>query len=99
MKYTIVTPERIVKTGETSSCTVPTVEGELTILPGHIPLLSTLQPGVVVLRHNGDEELLAVSTGFLEVCGGDELVLMADSAERADELDGQAIERAEAEAR
>jgi len=61
----IVTPERIVFEGQGESLTVMTESGEITILPGHIPLVTILRPGEMRFKQNGEENLLAVSTGFL----------------------------------
>lgn len=68
-------------------------DGELGILPHHAPLLSTLKPGPLVIRHGGQETLLLVGGGFLEVLP-DRVTVLADAAERAGELSEQAAEEA-----
>lgn len=73
--------------------------GEITILPNHIPLVSALVPGTVMVRKSGQEQYLAVSGGFIEVRGGNEVVVLADTAERAEELEVEAIEAARERAR
>jgi len=77
----------------------PTVEGVIGILPRHAPLLTALAPGVMLLKRDGTEESLAVAGGFLEV-NRDRVLVLADTAEREDEIDEQhaAEARAEAEA-
>jgi F-type H+-transporting ATPase subunit epsilon len=90
----IVTPERVVFSEENvDSVTVPGADGELTILPSHAPLMTLLQPGALTLRRNNDENDIALSGGFLEV-RDDELVILADTAERSEEIDQQRAEEA-----
>jgi F-type H+-transporting ATPase subunit epsilon len=95
----IVTPERIVFEDEVDSITAMTGSGEVTILPGHVPLVSTLTPGEARVKKAGEEYLLAVSTGFLEVRGGNQIVVLADTAERVEELELAKIEEARERAR
>lgn len=95
----ITTPERIVFEGKVDTVVLPTPMGEIGILPHHIPLVSLLSPGELRLT-NGDElTLLAVSGGFIEVQPS-RVVVLADTAERADEIDearaDEARKRAEA---
>lgn len=101
IKFEVVTPERVVLKKQVLQATVPTEDGEITILPEHIPLMSILKPGVVEMKlEDGELELMSVSGGFIEVMR-DKIVILADTAERADELDEARIEeaRARAEAR
>jgi F-type H+-transporting ATPase subunit epsilon len=94
LKFSIVTPERIVFEETVRQVTVPTTEGEITILPDHIPLVSVLKAGVVELKRlDGETEIMAVSGGFLEVLP-DKVVILADTAEMAHELDESRIEAA-----
>ncbi|MDQ4075241.1 MAG: ATP synthase F1 subunit epsilon [Chloroflexota bacterium] len=71
---------------------LPGSEGELGILPKHTPLLTALQPGVIVIRKDGNEELFAVGGGFADV-RPNKVTVLARSAEYAEEID---VERAEA---
>ena len=92
IKFEIVTPERVVLKEEITQITVPTKMGEITVLPNHIPLVASLLPGVVhVKKKNGQDEIMSISGGFLEVLK-DKVVILADTAERAEELD---LDRAE----
>jgi len=92
IRFEITTPERVVLKEEVAQITVPTRNGEITILPNHIPLVSVLEPGVIeVIKSNGEREVMSVSGGFIEVLK-DKVVILADSAERAEEID---IDRAE----
>jgi len=64
-----------------------TKSGEITVLPNHIPLVSSLQPGVIhIKKKNGEDEIISISGGFLEVLK-DKVVILADAAERAEEID------------
>ena len=89
----IVTPSRQLYSGEVEMITMPGVEGEMGILAGHAPLLTTLNIGEITLHSaDGEPEYIAVSGGVAEVLP-DKVIVMARSAERADEID---IARAEA---
>jgi F-type H+-transporting ATPase subunit epsilon len=94
IKFEIVTPERVILKREVFQITVPTTTGEITILPDHIPLVSVLQPGVIeVKRTDNVSEIISVSGGFIEVMK-DKVVILADTAERAEELDEERIKTA-----
>ncbi len=92
IKFEIVTPERIVLKKNVYKVTVPTESGEITVLPKHEPLISILVPGVLeLLDENDKKEVVSLSGGFIEVLRN-KVVILADSAERAEEID---LERAE----
>lgn len=94
LKLKIVTPERILFESKVSQVSVSTIMGEITILPNHIPLVSQLVPGEIVVRNGKEEEeLMAVSGGFVEVLP-DQVVILADTAERAEEIDEARAEEA-----
>ena len=95
----IVTPEKTVYEDKVDSVTLMTGSGEITVLPNHVPLVSTLKAGELKLIKNGEEEFLAASTGFIEVRPGNNVVILADSAERAEELELEKIEEAKERAR
>ena len=98
IKFEIVTPERVVLSRDITQVTVPTTYGEITVLADHIPLVSILKPGVLEIKTaEGKMEIMAVSGGFLEVMR-DKIVVLADTAERAEELDEKRIEEARARA-
>lgn len=78
---------------DVESVTLPTPDGLITVLPRHIPLVTLLVPGELKYRKEGAEHFLAVSRGIVEVRPGSQLVILADSAERAEHID---LERAEA---
>ena len=91
IRLDIVTAERQVYSGEVDVVIARGIEGELAILPHHTPLMTTLQPGELRVKQGGEEFSLAVSGGFLEV-RPDRVTILADAAERAEEID---ISRAE----
>jgi F-type H+-transporting ATPase subunit epsilon len=90
----IITPERVVfSEPDVDSVTLPGVEGELTVLPSHAPLMTALNPGPLLFRKGGQEIDVALSGGFLEV-RDDKVIVLADSAERSDEIDAARAEEA-----
>ncbi len=93
LKVEIVTPERIVHTTSGEEVLLPTIEGTLGIRKGHMPLITLLSAGEIVVKRDGREDLYAVQGGFVEILGNVVRVL-ADSAEREDELDEQRIRQA-----
>lgn len=89
----IVTGERVVfQMDDVDMAVVPGVDGMLGILPGHAQLISLLQNGELRVKKGGAEESIVVFGGFVEV-SHDRVTVLADTAERASEID---IERAEA---
>jgi F-type H+-transporting ATPase subunit epsilon len=86
LKIDIVTAERIVYSAEVDTVIAPGVSGQLGILPHHAPLMTTLQAGELVVRKGGQEEIMAISGGFIEV-RPDHVIVLADQAERAEEID------------
>jgi len=94
----IVTPDHLAYSGEVESLTVRGVEGDLGILPGHIPMVTPLQVAPLVIKTGKKTSQIAVNGGFVEV-RKDKVVVLAESAEAAEEIDLQraqaAKERAE----
>lgn len=97
LQLKIITPERIVLDEAVDSVTLPTTEGEITILPDHIPLISTLASGDIVARVNGEDVPMAVSGGFVEVSNND-VKILADFAEHVSDLSEDAVAKARARA-
>lgn len=89
----IATPERVVLEDEVDQITLPTQTGEITVLPNHIPLITNLVPGIMEAKKNGEEISMAVSGGFMEL-HNNELTVLADTAERAEEIDLEEAEEA-----
>jgi F-type H+-transporting ATPase subunit epsilon len=95
----IVTPERTVLSEQAASVQVPAVDGSLGILAGHAPLLAELGVGECRVRlADGSEEQFALAGGFLEV-SRERVTVLADTAERATEIDPTRAEEALARAR
>lgn len=89
----IVTGERVVFTeSDVDMVVAPGTDGSLGILPKHAPLITTLAQGELRVKKGGSEQSLVVFGGFMEVTG-DKVIVLADSAERAEEID---VARAEA---
>jgi F-type H+-transporting ATPase subunit epsilon len=93
----IVTPERLVYEDEVDSVNLPGIEGELGILPHHAPLLSILGVGELRIRKGGAEESFAIVGGFVQV-RPDKVVVMAETADLAGEIDLAKAEEARREA-
>lgn len=92
MKLNIITPEKVVFSDDVDQVTIPTQDGEITVLPQHIPLVGLLKAGELIIK-KGDEIIpLAVSGGMLQV-RADGVTILADTAERVEEI---LEERAEA---
>ncbi len=91
IRLDIVTAERVVYSEDVDVVVAPGVEGQLGILPHHAPLMTILQAGELWVRRGGEEFFLAIAGGFLEV-RPDRIIVLADAAERAAEID---IARAE----
>ncbi|MCI7718921.1 F0F1 ATP synthase subunit epsilon [[Pasteurella] aerogenes] len=91
LKLTVVSAEKSIFTGEVKSIQASGIEGELGILPGHTPLMTAIKPGIVKLTlENGNEEVIYVSGGFLEV-QPTIVTVLADVAIRGKELDADRI--------
>jgi F-type H+-transporting ATPase subunit epsilon len=98
LRVDVVTAERLVFTDDVDEVIAPGSEGELGILPRHAALMTTLQAGALRVKQGTNVTDLAIGGGFLEV--RDNLVLvLADSAERAEEIDVERARAAEARAR
>lgn len=94
LKCTITTPEKVVSEMEILQITIPTDNGEITILPNHIPLVGIIKYGTIHMRlANNSEEFIAVFGGFFKVDNSG-INILADSANQINELDLEKIEMA-----
>jgi F-type H+-transporting ATPase subunit epsilon len=93
----IVTPEARVYSDTVDTVVLPTVEGEIGILPGHIPLLTQVEVGDLRVTKNGAVHHLAVGGGFVQV-EGDRVVVLAENAMKEELIDEAAVEKAVARA-
>lgn len=95
MTLRIVTPQGVVFTDEdVQSATLMTESGEITVLPRHIPLVSIIVPGEMIVRKPGSQLFLAIAHGILEIRQGSEVVVLADRAEYASDLNQQQAQEA-----
>ncbi len=87
----VVSSEKTLYTGEASMVVAPGIGGELGILPRHAPLLTQIKPGILkIMQENGEELLMYVSGGILEV-QPDKVTVLADVAERGEDLDEERV--------
>ena len=93
----IVTPEKKVFSDQANSLTLPTTEGEIGILPGHLPLITQLIPGHLVVQQGQSVQHLAVDRGFAEVFS-DKVSVLTEGAIDVKAIDLTAIEAAQARA-
>ena len=101
LKLKIVTPEKLILEEMVDQVTLPSTEGELTVLPEHVPMIAGLASGDVVAFVNGEHVPMAVSGGFVEVKNVDgqtEVAVLADFAEHVVDITDEAIKAAEAKA-
>ena len=102
LQLKIVTPEKLILEEMVDSVTIPTTEGEITILPEHIPLVAGLASGDIVARTNGEDIPMALVGGFVEVKnnkdGITEVAILADFAEHIGSITDEEIEKAKAKA-
>lgn len=92
--FKIITPERVVYEANVDSITLPAREGEITVLPHHKPIVSLLSSGVITVRNDSGEAHIASSGGFVEVLPQSKVIVLADTAERAEELAWEIVEEA-----
>jgi F-type H+-transporting ATPase subunit epsilon len=94
----ITTPEKTIYKEEVDSVTVPTVEGEITVLANHASFVGLVVPGALTVRTGNNEKYLAVSGGAIEIMPGSRCVILTDSADRAEDLVVEEIEKAKTRA-
>ena len=97
MQCDIVTQERVLFSGQVNAVSLPGTEGRMGILPNHSALLTSLGFGEIILRTGDQEQYFAVGGGFAEV-QPEKVVVLADTAEHAEEIDIDRAERARARA-
>src|SRR5690554_6215823 len=89
----IVTPQDRVFNDTADSVVIPTTNGEIGVLPGHIPLLTQVESGELRVERNGQIQHLAVGGGFAQV-SGDTVSVLAESAISEEKIDESAVEEA-----
>jgi F-type H+-transporting ATPase subunit epsilon len=96
MRLKIITPRKIVLEEEISAVIVPSAEGELTILPRHIHLLSLLKEGIITIKKKDNEDYLAIGGGYMET-DGKEVNILVSRAYKQNEIDEHLTQKAIAE--
>ena len=86
MQLEIVTPEKIIYSGDVDEIIVNTVDGEIAVLPHHVNLFTKIYPGELIIKIGGKSQFLAITGGFLEV-SNHKITILADYAVRAEEIE------------
>jgi len=94
MNLEIVTPEARVYEDTVDSVVLPTTSGEINILPGHIPIVTEIKAGEIIVSRSGVAQSLAISKGFAQ-CVGDKISVLAENAIHIDEINESAVEEAQ----
>jgi F-type H+-transporting ATPase subunit epsilon len=90
-KFELVTPERVLMSADVDQVLVPGADGDLTILAGHAPVISTLRPGIIEARtSDGKTTRIYVRGGFCEIAP-DSLTILAERASDAEAMTGDAL--------
>lgn len=97
MKLRIITPKKMVLEEEIEAVTLPSIEGEITILPNHVSLFSLLKEGVVKIKYEKKEDFLAIGGGYVET-NGDYVNILVSRAYGQNEINQTATEKAIKEA-
>jgi len=93
MRFELATPTRLLVSEEVDEVVAPGSEGYFGVLPGHAPFLTTLGAGEVTYRQGRQEQTIVVAGGFAEV-RGDRVIILAEVAERPEDIDRERAERA-----
>jgi len=98
LKLRIITPKKIVTDEEIVSATIPTENGEITVLANHAPLFSLITEGVITIKKTDGEDYLSIGGGYLET-DGKELNILVSRAYKQNEIDEKMIQKATEEAK
>ena len=93
LRLVIVTPEGKTFDDDVEQVVMPGVEGQLGVLPGHVPLLTQIMPGELDLKAHSKGDELAVGGGFAEITG-DRVTILTDMAVKPEDIDEHAVEKA-----
>jgi F-type H+-transporting ATPase subunit epsilon len=93
LKLQIVTPDGIAFSDNVEMVTLPGSEGQLGVLPQHIPLMTQIVPGEIIVRKDGSDRLLAVGEGLVEITS-DSVAILTDMAVAAEDIDAAKVEEA-----
>lgn len=89
----IITPEKIIFSGNADQVILPTAAGQITVLPSHQAMVSALAAGELVIKDGGNETFMAVSDGLIQI-HPDRVRILTDTAERAEDIDEIRAEQA-----
>jgi F-type H+-transporting ATPase subunit epsilon len=93
LRLEIVTPDAKAYSEDVEMVTLPAAEGEMGIYPQHVPVLTQVVPGELIIRKDGHDSFLAIGEGFAEITG-ERVAIMADMAIRAENIDEAQAEEA-----
>ncbi len=93
MLLEIITPEKKVFSQEVDQVSLPTSQGEITVLPHHLPIVSDIDPGEITIKRSGKSEHFVVGTGFVEVTS-QKVSILTNLAQTSNELEEKKIEEA-----
>jgi F-type H+-transporting ATPase subunit epsilon len=93
LKFQIVTPDGESYSEDVDMVTLPGIEGQLGVYPQHVPLMTQLTPGEIIVRKDGHDSYLAVGEGFIEVMG-DHVAVLTDMAIASEKIDESKVEEA-----
>ena len=93
LRLDILTPDAVAYSDDVEMVTLPAVEGQIGILPQHVPLMTQMVPGEMIVRKSGQDHFLAVGEGFVEITG-DHVAILTDLAVPAEKIDEAAAEEA-----
>ena len=97
LKLEIVTPETTIYSEDVEMVTLPGSEREAGIYPNHVPLMTRVQAGEIIVNRGGTEEVVAIGEGFAEITG-DHIAILTDNAANSADIDEAAAEEAKAKA-
>ena len=93
LKLEIVTPAGVTYSEDVSMVTMPAVDGQIGVFPKHIPLMTRIEPGEIIVLRNGTQDFLAVGGGLVEITG-DHVGILTDMAVAAKDIDAAKAEEA-----
>lgn len=93
MKLSLVTPERKTFDGDIDQVTIPTIEGNITILPNHMSLVTSIKPGELIVKQGSKETNIASGFGFAQITG-QQVSILTDLAEEAENISEKEAEEA-----
>ena len=93
LKLEIVTPAATVYSEDVQMVTLPAVDGQIGIFPRHVPVLTRIVPGEIIVRKNGGHDFLAIGEGLVEITG-DRIAIVTDMAVAAKDIDEARVEEA-----